>query len=174
MSSAHSVNARKNVHAQMPYSFQAFAHESSMVRGRERRNKWRDSKDKGHLAVGKISYFNLPPFLSSLIPRSLQHRSSLDFPHSPKRKNPRHLRPLPKSLALRFECPSSLLQNHTVQCSGSAEGSRAPHPTFLNLSYPSPIYACPIPLTDGTGIKAYSTPVVHLCYSLLVHPINCE
>ena len=30
-------------------------------------------------------------------------------PTPPKRKTPRHLRPLPKSLALRFECPSFFL-----------------------------------------------------------------
>ena len=45
------------------------------------------AKDKGQLAVGKIFFFNLPPFLSSLIPHSLQHRSSLDFPYSPQTEN---------------------------------------------------------------------------------------
>ena len=35
MSSAHSMNARKCVHAQKPYPRQAFAHESSKVGGRE-------------------------------------------------------------------------------------------------------------------------------------------
>ena len=35
MSSAHSMNARKCVHAQEPYPSQAFAHESSKVGGRE-------------------------------------------------------------------------------------------------------------------------------------------
>ena len=34
MSSAHSMNARKCLHAQKPYPFQAFAHESSKVGGR--------------------------------------------------------------------------------------------------------------------------------------------
>ena len=37
MSSAHSINARKCVHAQKPYSCQAFAHESSKVGGRGKR-----------------------------------------------------------------------------------------------------------------------------------------
>ena len=37
MSSAHSMNARKCVHAQKPYSFQLFKHESSKVGGRVRR-----------------------------------------------------------------------------------------------------------------------------------------
>ena len=35
-SSAHSMNARKCVHAQKPYPSQAFAHESSKVGGKER------------------------------------------------------------------------------------------------------------------------------------------
>ena len=34
ISSAHSMNAGKGVHAQKPYSFQIFAHESSRVGGR--------------------------------------------------------------------------------------------------------------------------------------------
>ena len=34
MSSAHSMNARKCVHAQKPYPCQVFAHESSKVGGR--------------------------------------------------------------------------------------------------------------------------------------------
>ena len=34
MSSAHSMNARKCVHAQKPYPSQAFAHESSKVGGK--------------------------------------------------------------------------------------------------------------------------------------------
>ena len=34
MSLAHSMNARKCVHAQKPYPSQAFAHESSKVEGR--------------------------------------------------------------------------------------------------------------------------------------------
>ena len=34
MSSAHSMNARKCVHAQKPYPSQVFAHESSKVGGR--------------------------------------------------------------------------------------------------------------------------------------------
>ena len=34
MSSAHSMNARKCVHAQKPYPSQAFAHKSSKVGGR--------------------------------------------------------------------------------------------------------------------------------------------
>ena len=50
MSSAHSMNARKCVHAQKPYSFQAFAHESSKVGGREKK---RDRKDRGQEADGK-------------------------------------------------------------------------------------------------------------------------
>ena len=37
MSLAHSMNARKCAHAQEPYSFQAFAHESSKVGGRGKR-----------------------------------------------------------------------------------------------------------------------------------------
>ena len=39
MSSAHSMNARKCVHAQKPYPSQAFAHESSKVGGRGKREK---------------------------------------------------------------------------------------------------------------------------------------
>ena len=37
MTSAHSMNARKCVHAQKPYPPQAFAHESSKVGGRGKR-----------------------------------------------------------------------------------------------------------------------------------------
>ena len=37
MLSAHSMNARKCVHAQKPYPSQAFAHESSKVGGRGKR-----------------------------------------------------------------------------------------------------------------------------------------
>ena len=37
MSSAHSMDARKGVHAQKPYFFLAFAHESSKVGGRLKR-----------------------------------------------------------------------------------------------------------------------------------------
>ena len=36
MSSAHSMNARKCVHAQKPYPSQAFAHESSKVGGKSK------------------------------------------------------------------------------------------------------------------------------------------
>ena len=39
MSSAHSMNARKCVHAQNPYPNQAFAHESSKVGGRGKRGR---------------------------------------------------------------------------------------------------------------------------------------
>ena len=59
MSSAHSMNARKCVHAQKPYSCQAFAHESSKVGGRgkkregerrERQSRHRNSKqNKGNI-----------------------------------------------------------------------------------------------------------------------------
>ena len=52
MSSAHSVNARKCVHAQKPYPSQAFAHESSKVRGRVKEMK-RDRKDRGQETDGK-------------------------------------------------------------------------------------------------------------------------
>ena len=45
MSSAHSMNARKRVHAQKPYPSQAFAHESSKV-GEKR-------KDRGQEADGQ-------------------------------------------------------------------------------------------------------------------------
>ena len=73
-----------------------------------------------------LERYSSSTFLPSLVPHSIQHRYSLDFPHSPKRKTPPHLRPLTKSLALRFECPSSLLQNHTVQCSRFSS-STSPH-----------------------------------------------
>ena len=52
MSSAHSMNARKCVHAQKLYSCQAFAHESSKVGGRGKERK-RDRKDRGQEADGK-------------------------------------------------------------------------------------------------------------------------
>ena len=109
MSSAHSVNARKNVHAQMPYSFQAFAHESSMVR--ERRYKERDIvKTKASWLLERYSSeFNLLPFLSSLIHILFSTYLLWISPTPPKRKTPPHLRPLPKSLALRFETSSALL-----------------------------------------------------------------
>ena len=48
---AHSMNARKCVHAQKPYPSQAFAHESSKVRGRGKRE--RDRKDGDQEADGK-------------------------------------------------------------------------------------------------------------------------
>ena len=50
--SAHSMNARKCVHAQKPCPSQAFAHESSKVRGRGKKRK-RDRKDRGQEANGK-------------------------------------------------------------------------------------------------------------------------
>ena len=42
---AHSMNARKCVHAQKPYPSQAFTHESSKIGGREKERE-RDRKDK--------------------------------------------------------------------------------------------------------------------------------
>ena len=56
MSLAHSMNARKCVHAQKPCPSQAFAHESSKVRGRgktKKRGIKRDRKDRGQEADGK-------------------------------------------------------------------------------------------------------------------------
>ena len=50
MSTVHSMNARKCVHAQKPYPSQAVAHESSKVGGREKK---RDRKDRGQEADGK-------------------------------------------------------------------------------------------------------------------------
>ena len=48
MSSAHSMNARKCVHAQKPYPSQAFAHESSKRGGkREGEEKERERKKRG-------------------------------------------------------------------------------------------------------------------------------
>ena len=49
MSSAHSMNARKCVHAQKPCPSQAFAHESSKGGGRGKR----DRKDRGQEADGR-------------------------------------------------------------------------------------------------------------------------
>ena len=51
MSSAHSMNARKCVYAQKPYPSQAFAHESSKVGRRGKREE--DWKDRGQEADGK-------------------------------------------------------------------------------------------------------------------------
>ena len=51
MSSAHSMNARKCVHAQKLYQIFAFAHESSKVGGRVKREG--DRKDRGQEADGK-------------------------------------------------------------------------------------------------------------------------
>ena len=47
MSSAHSMNARKCVHAQKPYPSQAFAHESNKVGGRGKREEERQEIDRG-------------------------------------------------------------------------------------------------------------------------------
>ena len=52
MSLAHSMNARKCVHAQKPYSTKAFPHESSKVQ-RKRKKRKRDRKDRGQEADGK-------------------------------------------------------------------------------------------------------------------------
>ena len=52
MSSAHSMNARKCVHAQKPYPSQAFAHKSSKVGGRGKRVEERQ-KDRGQEPDGK-------------------------------------------------------------------------------------------------------------------------
>ena len=46
MSSAHSMNARKCVHAQKPYPSQAFAHESSKVGGRGKREEERQERQR--------------------------------------------------------------------------------------------------------------------------------
>ena len=69
-------------------------------------------------------------------------------PTPSKQKIPSYLRPLPKSLALRFECPSFLLQNHTVQCSGSAAGSQAPYPHIFEISL------TPLPSTHAHSINS--------------------
>ena len=45
-SSVHSMNARKCVHAQKPYPSQAFAHESSKVRGRGKREEGRQERHR--------------------------------------------------------------------------------------------------------------------------------
>ena len=55
MSSAHSMNARKCVHAQKPYPSQAFAHVLFKVGGRGKKERKRDRKDRGHEAGGKKS-----------------------------------------------------------------------------------------------------------------------
>ena len=47
ISLAHSMNARKCVHAKKPYSFQAFAHESRLE------EEEKDRKDRGEEAYGK-------------------------------------------------------------------------------------------------------------------------
>ena len=46
MSSAHSMNARKRVHAQKPYPSQAFAHESSKVGGKRKRETGKNQERK--------------------------------------------------------------------------------------------------------------------------------
>ena len=46
MSSAHSMNARKRVHAQKPYPSQAVAHESSKVGGRGKREEERQERQR--------------------------------------------------------------------------------------------------------------------------------
>ena len=46
MSKAHSMNARKCVHAQKPYPSQAFAHESSKVGGRGKREEERQERQR--------------------------------------------------------------------------------------------------------------------------------
>ena len=51
MSSTHSMNARKCVHAQKPYPSQAFAHESSKVGGRGKKEEER--QERGQEADGK-------------------------------------------------------------------------------------------------------------------------
>ena len=53
VSSAHSMNAKKCIHAQKPYFFQAFVHDSSMVggRGKIKEEKERKRKKRGR---GKI------------------------------------------------------------------------------------------------------------------------
>ena len=45
-SSIHSMNARKCVHAQKPFPSQAFAHESSKVGGREKREEERQERQR--------------------------------------------------------------------------------------------------------------------------------
>ena len=50
MSSAHSMNAGKCVHAQRPYPSQAFAHESSKVRGRGKKR----GRDTGKTEVRRL------------------------------------------------------------------------------------------------------------------------
>ena len=52
MSSTHSMNARKCVHALKPNPSQAFAHESSKVGGRGKREE-ENRKDRGQEADGK-------------------------------------------------------------------------------------------------------------------------
>ena len=46
MSSAHSMNARKCVHAQKPYLSQPFAHESSKVKGRVKKEEERQERQR--------------------------------------------------------------------------------------------------------------------------------
>ena len=46
MLSAHSMNARKCVHAQKPYPAQAFAHESSKVGGKERKKEEKQERQR--------------------------------------------------------------------------------------------------------------------------------
>ena len=53
MSSAHSMNARKCVHAQKPYPSQTFTHKASKVGGRGKKGMKRDRKDRGQEADGK-------------------------------------------------------------------------------------------------------------------------
>ena len=48
MSTSHSMNVRKCIHAQKPYPSQAFTHESSKVGGRGKKERKRDRKCRGY------------------------------------------------------------------------------------------------------------------------------
>ena len=58
MSLAHSMNARKCVHAQKPYPSQAFAHESSKVGGRGKERKRERKREAKRLMERKAAQQN--------------------------------------------------------------------------------------------------------------------
>ena len=75
MSSAHSMNARKCVHAQKPYSFQVFVHELSKVGGRgKKRGRETGKTDARRLMERKAAQQNKN--LSEELKRGLSRRSS--------------------------------------------------------------------------------------------------
>ena len=90
MSSAHSMNARKCVHAQKPCPSQAFAHESSKVGGRRKRETGKTEARRLTERRAAQQNKNTSEELKQGLPRNSSGKQGLPGHSSGKQGLPRH------------------------------------------------------------------------------------